>query len=229
MQYFCKQRWIAAGETLIRNIPAVCRNGSYLPGLGETPPDFSCSRRHDPTPPTAHFLHHTPLLSCYTSTQPLALPSRLHAQLITIRPRSGTTLPLPAGSLSLSGSMHFDVLNTKDASSLFPADSKERDRQHSTYFTSGAVSGSAGASISPSHDPLDLTSPAAPAIIPPPEAQRSHEGHSTHWTPPETFIEKVQDTMYENSAVINTFIAGGLAGATSRTVVSPLERLKIIL
>jgi solute carrier family 25 phosphate transporter 23/24/25/41 len=33
----------------------------------------------------------------------------------------------------------------------------------------------------------------------------------------------------ENSMVINTFIAGGLAGATSRTVVSPLERLKIIL
>lgn len=27
----------------------------------------------------------------------------------------------------------------------------------------------------------------------------------------------------------NTFVAGGLAGAASRTVVSPLERLKIIL
>jgi hypothetical protein len=35
--------------------------------------------------------------------------------------------------------------------------------------------------------------------------------------------------MSDNQLVINTFIAGGLAGATSRTVVSPLERLKIIL
>lgn len=35
--------------------------------------------------------------------------------------------------------------------------------------------------------------------------------------------------MSEHQVVINTFIAGGLAGATSRTVVSPLERLKIIL
>ncbi|KAK6907386.1 hypothetical protein I203_101380 [Kwoniella mangroviensis CBS 8507] len=38
-----------------------------------------------------------------------------------------------------------------------------------------------------------------------------------------------KDIMSDNSAVINTFIAGGLAGAASRTVVSPLERLKIIL
>ncbi|WVW80187.1 hypothetical protein I302_102164 [Kwoniella bestiolae CBS 10118] len=38
-----------------------------------------------------------------------------------------------------------------------------------------------------------------------------------------------KDIMVDNSAVINTFIAGGLAGAASRTVVSPLERLKIIL
>jgi solute carrier family 25 phosphate transporter 23/24/25/41 len=41
--------------------------------------------------------------------------------------------------------------------------------------------------------------------------------------------ERIKDTMAEHSAVISTFIAGGLAGAASRTVVSPLERLKIIL
>lgn len=35
--------------------------------------------------------------------------------------------------------------------------------------------------------------------------------------------------MWDHQVVVNTFIAGGLAGATSRTVVSPLERLKIIL
>jgi solute carrier family 25 phosphate transporter 23/24/25/41 len=59
----------------------------------------------------------------------------------------------------------------------------------------------------------------------------------TDWTaepdesdqPPLTLTEKLQDIMVENSMVINTFIAGGLAGAASRTVVSPLERLKIIL
>jgi solute carrier family 25 phosphate transporter 23/24/25/41 len=42
-------------------------------------------------------------------------------------------------------------------------------------------------------------------------------------------IDKVKEIMSDNQLVINTFIAGGLAGATSRTVVSPLERLKIIL
>lgn len=41
--------------------------------------------------------------------------------------------------------------------------------------------------------------------------------------------DRLKDMMTENQLVINTFIAGGLAGATSRTVVSPLERLKIIL
>jgi len=42
-------------------------------------------------------------------------------------------------------------------------------------------------------------------------------------------FDRVKEIMSDNQLVINTFIAGGLAGATSRTVVSPLERLKIIL
>ncbi|KAJ9120613.1 hypothetical protein QFC22_002542 [Naganishia vaughanmartiniae] len=33
----------------------------------------------------------------------------------------------------------------------------------------------------------------------------------------------------ENQLMLTYFVAGGLAGAASRTVVSPLERLKIIL
>lgn len=40
---------------------------------------------------------------------------------------------------------------------------------------------------------------------------------------------RIKEMIHDNQLVINTFIAGGLAGATSRTVVSPLERLKIIL
>lgn len=44
-----------------------------------------------------------------------------------------------------------------------------------------------------------------------------------------TFVDRIKEIMSDNQLVINTFIAGGLAGATSRTVVSPLERLKIIL
>ncbi|WVQ93453.1 hypothetical protein IAU59_000527 [Kwoniella sp. CBS 9459] len=43
------------------------------------------------------------------------------------------------------------------------------------------------------------------------------------------FAQKFSELMMDNQMVINTFIAGGLAGAASRTVVSPLERLKIIL
>ncbi|OCF31669.1 solute carrier family 25 (mitochondrial phosphate transporter), member 23/24/25/41 [Kwoniella heveanensis BCC8398] len=43
------------------------------------------------------------------------------------------------------------------------------------------------------------------------------------------FAQKFREVMMDNQMVINTFIAGGLAGAASRTVVSPLERLKIIL
>jgi hypothetical protein len=100
-----------------------------------------------------------------------------------------------------------------------------------------STAGTAG--ISPAPDPLDLTSPAGNIRPnPPPTADTANsldasspspEHHSTNWHPAQTLTEKIQDKMYENSAVINTFIAGGLAGATSRTVVSPLERLKIIL
>jgi len=53
----------------------------------------------------------------------------------------------------------------------------------------------------------------------------SHKQHEVALT----FVDKVKEIMSDNQLVINTFIAGGLAGATSRTVVSPLERLKIIL
>ncbi|WVQ74646.1 hypothetical protein IAR50_004247 [Cryptococcus sp. DSM 104548] len=56
------------------------------------------------------------------------------------------------------------------------------------------------------------------------ESERDQgERVNKHWS------DRFKETMSDNSVVVNTFIAGGLAGATSRTVVSPLERLKIIL
>lgn len=54
----------------------------------------------------------------------------------------------------------------------------------------------------------------------------AHEGQDYTQT---TLGGRIKEIMHDNQLVINTFIAGGLAGATSRTVVSPLERLKIIL
>ncbi|TYJ53497.1 hypothetical protein B9479_005883 [Cryptococcus floricola] len=55
------------------------------------------------------------------------------------------------------------------------------------------------------------------------ESECDRERLNKNWS------ERFRDTMSDNQVVVNTFIAGGLAGATSRTVVSPLERLKIIL
>ena len=58
---------------------------------------------------------------------------------------------------------------------------------------------------------------------------RRSEAEEEEEEAPYTFSERIRESMADNSAVISTFIAGGLAGAASRTVVSPLERLKIIL
>lgn len=70
---------------------------------------------------------------------------------------------------------------------------------------------------------------AAAAGLPAPIHPTSSQLPLEHEEPELTFWERLQDRVHENQAVINTFVAGGLAGAASRTVVSPLERLKIIL
>ena len=96
-------------------------------------------------------------------------------------------------------------------------------------------------SISPASSLLpSVTTPATdePGLV----EEITDSGESQRWW------ERLRETMADHHAVINTFIAGediltplfelnaahtwhagGLAGATSRTVVSPFERLKIIL
>lgn len=71
-----------------------------------------------------------------------------------------------------------------------------------------------------------LPAPLAPAPAPSPLPRALELAEDDE---PLTFWERLSDRVHENQAVINTFLAGGLAGAASRTVVSPLERLKIIL
>lgn len=73
------------------------------------------------------------------------------------------------------------------------------------------------------------STPVAAAAGLPTPITPSHQLPLDHEEPELTVWERLQDRVHENQAVINTFIAGGLAGAASRTVVSPLERLKIIL
>lgn len=73
------------------------------------------------------------------------------------------------------------------------------------------------------------STPVAAAAGLPTPITPSHQLPLEHEEPELTVWERLQDRVHENQAVINTFIAGGLAGAASRTVVSPLERLKIIL
>ncbi|RSH94712.1 hypothetical protein EHS25_004517 [Saitozyma podzolica] len=121
--------------------------------------------------------------------------------------------------------------------------SSNRPLEASSLLSRISSSGSSGStssphSSSPSQSQSQSTVPSPPAHpSPTPESDPSPRPVPIDCEPPEseeddrplTFAERVQDTMVENSMVINTFIAGGLAGATSRTVVSPLERLKIIL
>lgn len=135
--------------------------------------------------------------------------------------------------------MHFDVLSATTAGSSSSSRSAHLKRWGSVHLdsTSSKPSPVETTAVSPGVDPLDLTSPGRVIAPSPPgsatfgstSSAEATELHSPKWHPPETIVEQIQDMMYEHSAVINTFIAGGLAGATSRTVVSPLERLKIIL
>lgn len=79
-----------------------------------------------------------------------------------------------------------------------------------------------------------LTDSVIPNTLPAPisgnqSATDNSPSSATHTTDSGGGGDGLKEFIMDNQVVINTFIAGGLAGATSRTVVSPLERLKIIL
>lgn len=83
------------------------------------------------------------------------------------------------------------------------------------------------------HHPQHGGQPAAalplhPAV-PAPQYEESFYEKGEPVEEPLTFGEWAHEVFRENQTLINTFCAGGLAGATSRTAVAPLERLKIIL
>lgn len=66
---------------------------------------------------------------------------------------------------------------------------------------------------------------ALPSADPPSEDPKT-SGFGPLGPPPPTAMEQV--VLYVSQPVAASFIAGGVAGAVSRTVVSPLERLKIL-
>jgi solute carrier family 25 phosphate transporter 23/24/25/41 len=98
----------------------------------------------------------------------------------------------------------------------------------SAEITSTSLESSSSISQTPRTSTLDVRSVTTRSDIP--ETSPGHlPNNANNNQIAFTFFDRVKEFMSDNQLVINTFIAGGLAGATSRTVVSPLERLKIIL
>ncbi|OQO29248.1 hypothetical protein B0A51_05462 [Rachicladosporium sp. CCFEE 5018] len=68
-----------------------------------------------------------------------------------------------------------------------------------------------------------------PSPSEPPDASQAAQGMLSMEPAPEIPIPYAAFRVWVSQAVVASFIAGGVAGAISRTVVSPLERLKILL
>lgn len=140
-------------------------------------------------------------------------------------PNFAVNSPSLSPSTDIRDSTSYTHTNNSDATANTTVDSKPIiiSSTHTTpsdISTSTALTVGSG-NITTTHQDIGADTDADPG----------HSGQSTRTldNQPETLRARIKQTMTDNQLVINTFIAGGLAGATSRTVVSPLERLKIIL
>ena len=92
-------------------------------------------------------------------------------------------------------------------------------------FAHHAMSASSSVPLTPPRSPSGPSRPQPPSTSP---SRASNMGSDDSAQPP-AIVPTHSVRIWFSQAVVASFVAGGVAGAVSRTVVSPLERLKILL